>query len=193
MARLGRYFLTDQPLHVIQRGNNRDAIFFDADDHAQYRDWLAAAAMEYGCAIHAHVLMTNHVHLLLTPQAADSLPRTMPSLGRRYVRHVNTMSTPPIGEAERCGKGAIAPRRSMARPTSWPAVAISNSTRCEPGWSGIRVSIAGRAIAPMRPARSTRYCAVTSCLIGSVAIRTSDTRRIGRCSEPRSTTVSSTA
>jgi len=91
MARLGRYFLKDQPLHVIQRGNNRDAIFFDTEDYAQYRDWLAAAAMEYGCAIHAYVLMTNHVHLLLTPQAADSLPRTMQSLGRRYVRHVNAV------------------------------------------------------------------------------------------------------
>src|SRR5450432_3293882 len=91
MARLGRYFLKDQPLHVIQRGNNRDAIFFGAEDHAQYRDWLAAAAMEYGCGIHAYVPMTNHVHLLVTPQAADSLPRTMQSLGRRYLRHVNAV------------------------------------------------------------------------------------------------------
>jgi hypothetical protein len=52
-------FLEDQPLHVIQRGNNRDPIFFGAEDHAQYRDWLAAAAMEYDCAIHAYVLITN--------------------------------------------------------------------------------------------------------------------------------------
>jgi putative transposase len=90
MARLGRYFLPDQPLHVIQRGNNREAIFFDEGDYARYRDWLAAAAAEYGCAVHGYVLMTNHVHLLVTPQAADSVPRTMQSLGRRYVRHVNT-------------------------------------------------------------------------------------------------------
>jgi len=91
MPRLGRYFLADQPLHVIQRGNNREAIFFEQADYAQYRDWLAAAATEYGCAIHAYVLMTNHVHLLVTPRAADSLPRTMQSLGRRYVRQVNTI------------------------------------------------------------------------------------------------------
>jgi putative transposase len=91
MARLGRYFLPDQALHVIQRGNNREAIFFDTVDYAHYRDWLAAAAGEYGCAVHAYVLMTNHVHLLVTPCAADSLPRTMQSLGRRYVRHVNTV------------------------------------------------------------------------------------------------------
>src|SRR5947209_4707591 len=53
MARLGRYFLPDQPLRVIQRGNNREAIFFGEDDHARYRDWLAAAAVAHGCAIHA--------------------------------------------------------------------------------------------------------------------------------------------
>ena len=88
---MGDIFLKNQPLHVIQRGNNRDAIFFGAEDHAQYRDWLAAAAIEYGCAIHTCVLMTNHVHLLVTPQPADSLPRTMQSLGRRYVRHVNAV------------------------------------------------------------------------------------------------------
>jgi putative transposase len=91
MARLGRYFLPDQPLHVIQRGNNRQAIFFGEDDYARYRDWLVAAAARHGCAVHAYVLMTNHVHLLLTPRTADSLPRTMQALGRRYVRHVNTV------------------------------------------------------------------------------------------------------
>jgi putative transposase len=89
MARLGRYFLPDQPLHVIQRGNNREAIFFAAEDHARYRDWLTEAASDYGCAVHGYVLMTNHVHLLLTPLSPDSLPRTMQSLGRRYVRYVN--------------------------------------------------------------------------------------------------------
>ena len=60
MARLGRYFLPDQPLHVIQRGNNRGAIFFAADDYAGYRDWVAAAAAANGCAIHACVRKTNH-------------------------------------------------------------------------------------------------------------------------------------
>jgi putative transposase len=89
MARGGRYFLANQPLHVIQRGNNRAPVFFAAEDYARYRDWLGAAAERYGCAIHAYVLMTNHVHLLVTPRAADSLPRTLQSLGRRYVRYVN--------------------------------------------------------------------------------------------------------
>lgn len=89
MARLGRYFLPGQPLHVIQRGNNRAPIFFHDEDYTRYRDWLARAAAEQGCAVHAYVLMTNHVHLLVTPESADSLPRLMQSLGRRYVRSVN--------------------------------------------------------------------------------------------------------
>jgi putative transposase len=89
MARLGRYFVPNQPLHVIQRGNNGAAIFFREGDYVRYRAWLAAAAAEYGCAIHAYAFMPNHVHLLVTPRRADSLPRTLQSLGRRYVRHVN--------------------------------------------------------------------------------------------------------
>ena len=67
MARLGRYFLPDQPLHVIQRGNNRGAIFFTEADRERYREWLVAAGGAYGCAVHAYVFMTNHVHLLVTP------------------------------------------------------------------------------------------------------------------------------
>jgi putative transposase len=89
MPRPGRYFLPDQPLHVIQRGNNRQPIFFAADDYSRYRDWLIEAAAAYGCRVHAYVLMTNHVHLLVTPRDARSVPRTLQSLGRRYVRFVN--------------------------------------------------------------------------------------------------------
>jgi putative transposase len=89
MARLGRYFIEGQPLHVIQRGNDRKAVFFLADDRVRYHAWLAEAAAEYGLKVHAYVLMTNHVHLLATPQTAESLPKTMQSLGRRYVRHIN--------------------------------------------------------------------------------------------------------
>ena len=89
MARRKRYILKNQPLHVIQRGNNRQAIFFAPDDYAQYLVWLNEAAGKYGLAIHAYVLMTNHVHLLAVPAAEDSLPRTMQSLGRRYVRRIN--------------------------------------------------------------------------------------------------------
>lgn len=86
---MGRYFVAGQPLHVIQRGNNRQAIFFEDQDYGLYHEWLAFAAHEHGCAIHAYVFMTNHVHLLTTPRDAQSLPRMMQSLGRRYVRMIN--------------------------------------------------------------------------------------------------------
>ena len=89
MPRLGRLFLPDQPLHIVQRGNDRQRIFFREGDYALYRQWLGEAAREYGLAIHAYVLMTNHVHLLATPARAESAARTLQSLGRRYVRHVN--------------------------------------------------------------------------------------------------------
>jgi putative transposase len=89
MPRLGRYFVEDQPLHVVQRGNDRQAIFFERDDYVRYLGWLGEAAAEARCAIHAYVLMTNHVHLLVTPGDAGSLPYVMQCLGRRYVRYVN--------------------------------------------------------------------------------------------------------
>ena len=89
MARLGRFFLEGQPLHVIQRGVDKQAVFFSSEDQIRYRDWLVEAADKWRARIHAWVLMTNHVHLLVTPETALSLPRTMQTLGRRYVRYVN--------------------------------------------------------------------------------------------------------
>jgi REP-associated tyrosine transposase len=89
MARLRRYTIPGLPQHVIQRGNNRGAIFFGPGDREVLLEWLAQAADDFGLAVHAYVLMPNHLHLLATPAAPDSLSRTMQSLGRRYVRYVN--------------------------------------------------------------------------------------------------------
>ena len=89
MARLGRYFVKDQPLHVIHRGAGGKKVFHNAALYRLYRDWLMDAAQTYGVEVHAYVLMPNHLHLLLTPATAESLPRMMQSLGRRHVRFVN--------------------------------------------------------------------------------------------------------
>jgi putative transposase len=91
MTRLGRYRIAGQPQHVIHRGNNRQAIFFRDADHRRYRAYLAEAAETHGCAVHAYVLMTNHLHLLVTPERAESLPSMMQSLGRRYTGYVNAV------------------------------------------------------------------------------------------------------
>ena len=90
MARLPRFFAKGQPLHIIQRGNNRDPVFAAEPDYLFYLDCLERAAGEHGLAIHAYVLMTNHVHLLATPSQETSVPKTLQSVGRRYVQYFNT-------------------------------------------------------------------------------------------------------
>jgi putative transposase len=86
---LPRYFIEGQPHHVIQRGNNRTATFASEDDFRFFLVCLGEAVLEHGVAIHALVLMTNHIHLLATPQSPESLPKTMQSVGRRYVHYFN--------------------------------------------------------------------------------------------------------
>ena len=76
-------------MHIVQRGHNRELCFFAEDDYAGYLHWLSEALAETECALHAYVLMTNHVHLLLTPKKAAAVPRLLMSLGRRYVQYVN--------------------------------------------------------------------------------------------------------
>ena len=91
MPRKQRFFVPDVPVHVVQRGNNRQAVFFDQGDYRAWLDWLDSGALRYGCQIHAYVLMTNHVHLLLSPAGQHSIPRMMQYLGRHYVQAVNCL------------------------------------------------------------------------------------------------------
>ena len=90
MARLPRLTLPGYPHHVIQRGNNRQAIFASRADYLTLLDLLAENASKFGVAIHAYVLMSNHFHLLVTPQSSDGLPQLMQAVGRSYVRYFNT-------------------------------------------------------------------------------------------------------
>ena len=89
MPRRPRIHLPGLPLHIVQRGHNRDACFFGDDDYRAYREWLGEALRATGCQLHAYVQMTNHVHLLLTPPSSEAVSRLMISLGRRYVQYVN--------------------------------------------------------------------------------------------------------
>jgi len=89
MPRHARYRLAGCPWHVIQRGVNRSLCFADDLDRQRYLGWLKDHAGRNGCAIHAYVLMSNHVHLLISPSTEDGLSRTMKSVGERYVRHFN--------------------------------------------------------------------------------------------------------
>jgi len=89
MARQPRFILPGQPQHVIVRGNNRNEIFCADEDYRFYLDKLQQACDKHGCDIHAYVLMTNHVHLLITPHEEQSLGKTMQTLGRYYVQYYN--------------------------------------------------------------------------------------------------------
>lgn len=89
MPRKPRFFVPNVPVHVVQRGNNRQAVFFDDGDYRVYLEWLSEAAATHGCAIHAYVLMTNHVHLLMTPVEHRSVSDTLQALGRRFVPYIN--------------------------------------------------------------------------------------------------------
>jgi putative transposase len=89
MARLPRLTLPGYPHHVIQRGNNRQAIFDSNADYQTLLDLLCENAKKFNVAIHAYVLMGNHFHLLVTPQTADGLPQMMQAVGRSYVRYFN--------------------------------------------------------------------------------------------------------
>lgn len=89
MSRKPRFFVPDVPVHVVQRGNNRQAVFFNDNDYRVYLDWLGEAATEHGCAIHTYVLMTNHVHLLMTPAESRSVSAPLQALGRRFVPYIN--------------------------------------------------------------------------------------------------------
>ncbi|WP_229792397.1 transposase [Cognatilysobacter bugurensis] len=90
MARLPRLDLPGVPQHVVQRGVDRQACFARDDDYFRYRQELGEAALKHACSVHAYVLMTNHVHLLVTPAEPGGVSRMMQAIGRRYVAGFNT-------------------------------------------------------------------------------------------------------
>lgn len=89
MARLPRLSLPGYPQHIIQRGNNRQAIATCTADRQTLLALIDENARKFSVAIHAYVLMDNHFHLLATPETADGVPQLMQATGRRYVRYFN--------------------------------------------------------------------------------------------------------
>lgn len=89
MARKQRVSSVGVPEHIIQRGNNRQAIFACEEDMQAYVGWLKTYSKKYKVSVHAWVLMTNHVHLLCTPSSVNGISQMMQSLGRMYVTYFN--------------------------------------------------------------------------------------------------------
>jgi putative transposase len=89
MPRIARAVIVDFPLHVVQRGINRSDCFFSDSDYLAYLHYLHKFAARFGCSVHAYCLMTNHVHLLLTPHSKESCGLLMKNLSQHYVQRTN--------------------------------------------------------------------------------------------------------
>lgn len=89
MPRTARMIVPAVALHIRQRAHNRAPCFFEDGDYAMYLDYLAFFAREHECSVHAYCLMTNHVHLFLTPQRQNSAALMMKRLAQCYAQHVN--------------------------------------------------------------------------------------------------------
>lgn len=89
MPRRPRVIVPNTPQHLIQRGNNRQACFYADEDYQFYLQWLKFHADKLGVEMHAYVLMTNHVHLLVSTEKTDAVGALMKALGQRYVQYIN--------------------------------------------------------------------------------------------------------
>jgi len=89
MPRKPRFFVPGLPVHIVQRGNNRQAVFFEGTDYERYLSLLVEARDRFGCDIHAYVLMTNHTHILATPRDRNAISRMMQYVGQRFVAFIN--------------------------------------------------------------------------------------------------------
>ena len=89
MPRKPRFFLPNVPVHMIIRGNNRQAVFAEDEDYFAYRSWLREASELLDCNIHAYVLMTNHVHILLSADDTRNISKLSQAVGRKYVPYFN--------------------------------------------------------------------------------------------------------
>ena len=89
MPRKPRFYLPGVPVHIVQRGRSHEPVFFEREDYQAYLCWLQEASERYDCKIHAYVLMTNHIHILATPEAKNSISLMMQYIGRQYVPYIN--------------------------------------------------------------------------------------------------------
>ncbi len=89
MPRRKRTYLPGYPYHIVQRGNNREACFFESENFQFYLELWKECCKRYGVGVHAYCLMTNHIHFLVTPDRPDSISRTMQVVGSRYGYYFN--------------------------------------------------------------------------------------------------------
>jgi putative transposase len=89
MPRRARLYIPDLPYHVVQRGNNREACFIEPENYQFYLILWEELSRRYGVSVHAYVLMTNHVHFLVTPGNETAVSNTTKVAGSRYAQYMN--------------------------------------------------------------------------------------------------------
>lgn len=89
MPRKPRFYLPDYPVHIVQRGHNKNNVFFEHEDYKAYLDWLQEGSEWYEVPIHAYALLPNEIHILASPPDKQAASRMMQYQGRRYVPYVN--------------------------------------------------------------------------------------------------------
>ena len=89
MPRRSRMYLPEYPYNIVQRGNNREACFIEPENYQVYLELWKEAASRYGVSVHAYCLMTNHIHILATPEEKTSISNTMKVVGSRYAQYIN--------------------------------------------------------------------------------------------------------
>lgn len=89
MPRRARNYVSGLPYHIVQRGNNRQACFFEIPDYQCYLGLLSEVLCRYRVALHAYVLMTNHVHFLMTAASETGISNVMKVAGSRYAYYIN--------------------------------------------------------------------------------------------------------
>lgn len=89
MPRKPRFYLPNNPVHIVQRGHNQNDVFFENEDYKVYLDWLQEGSEWYEVPVHAYALLPNEIHILASPADKESASRMMQYQGRRYVPYVN--------------------------------------------------------------------------------------------------------
>ena len=138
MARLPRLTLPGLPHYVLQRGNNLQPIFADAQDYACMKDLLREMGRRFAVELHAYILLPNQLHLLATPETADSLPQFMQAVGRSYVRGFNNRH----GRSGTLWEGRY--RGTVLEPQAWllPAMVVLESQAVTQGLTARAVDYA---------------------------------------------------
>ena len=156
MARLQRATPAGIPVHLLHRGNNRQACFKNNGDYSAFLWWLREYSEKFMVEIHAWALMENHYHLLCTPQVEDGLSLMVQALGRQYVRYFNRLN-------QRTGtlwEGRY--RSCLVQPESYllemyryielnPVRAALASNPAEFNWSSYQINASGKPSALCKP------------------------------------------